>query len=101
MNCSSGDEGGTVIPFILTSRYHGDPGLATMQGPSCQPHAAMATETRDLGSGVQDRDALHVVRHREDVERPQGSDVVTGCREGSHVTTCLLYTSPSPRDGLL
>src|SRR5664279_3095241 len=87
MNAPPAMRAGPVIPFILTSRYHADPDQATMQAPSCQPHAAMATETLALGSGFEDGDALHVVGHREDVEGTQRSHGVAGRREGPDVPT--------------
>src|SRR5674476_652958 len=73
MNAPPAMRAGPVIPCILTSRYHEDPDPATMQRPSCQPRVCIAKETAESDSAFENRDALDVMGHGEDVERPQGS----------------------------
>src|SRR5674476_878690 len=87
MNAPPAMRAGSVIPYILTSRYHEDPDPATMQRPSCQPRVCIAKETAESDSAFENRDALDVMGHGEDVERPQGSDAVTGRGERCDVTT--------------
>src|SRR5674476_209748 len=87
MNAPPAMRAGSVIPYILTSRYHEDPDPATMQRPSCQPRVCIAKETAESDSAFENRDALDVMGHGEDVERPQGSHAITGRGERRDVTT--------------
>ena len=48
-----------------------------------------------------DKDGVEVGRSYHRHVRCPGDDVSSDCQELQDVAGCLLYTSPSPRDGLL
>src|SRR5680860_1809073 len=92
--------GGT--PSLLAgSRLYRVPARADGRGPHGRP-AAPARSRRAVMSSARSRPAgLSVARARlaSETSRPARTNALTSAAAAAD--TCLLYTSPSPRDGLL